>query len=247
MSCLVDEGWRRYGRWGEESVCGRRMLPKRKKVNKHIFQLPSLSHIHTFLSPSPSHCSLLCTGHFLWEQSTLSRRKSFSTLNITHYYFQTHTLMCSEGANLTTKWPLWRLFISCWGLCLLLCQPSCLRILRPFVCEVLEVINICFAFSVGDEDPADSAWPLLNPQWVDPISTFPSHFFFWGRTPHTDTRVGLCGTTQDLGDVMLRLNSELKHAVLHLKKEGGYCFFGEKLMFSLRLLRNHRTTWPVEF
>lgn len=105
-------------------------------------------------------------------------------------------------------------FISYWGLCRLLHRPSCPCVSGPFVCEVLEVINICFSSSVGEEDPADPLWPLLNPQRVEPVSSFPS-LFFWVFTSEgaypiltlvSDPRI-----TWDPGYLMLTLSLELSY------------------------------------
>lgn len=105
-----------------------------------------------------------------------------------------HTLRCPESVGPTAARPLRGFFISYWGLCRLLCQPSCPHVSGPFVCEVLEVINICFPSSVGEEDPADPLWPLRNPQRVEPVSAFPSLFFWvffylWGCLPSANTHV----------------------------------------------------------
>ena len=126
-----------------------------------------------------------------------------------------HTLRCPESVGPTAAWPLRGFFISYWGLCRLLCQPPCPHVSGPFVCEVLEVINICFPSSVGEEDPADPLWPLRNPQRVEPVSAFPSLFFWFffylcGCLPvltlMSDLRI-----TQNSGYLMLTSSLELSH------------------------------------
>lgn len=74
-------------------------------------------------------------------------------------------------------------------------SPPALVSWGPFVCEVLEVINICFPSSVGEENPANPLWPLLNPQQVEPVSPFSSSSFglcLGGCRPATNVWVG-CG------------------------------------------------------
>lgn len=64
-------------------------------------------------------------------------------------------ITCHNRINQRAEKPQWEAFISCWSLCRPLCQPSCPCLSEVFVPEVLEVINICFPSSMGEEDPAD--------------------------------------------------------------------------------------------
>lgn len=88
-------------------------------------------------------------------------------------------------------------FISCWSLFRPFCQPSCPRFSEAFVPEVLEVINICFPSSMGEEDPADPWWPLLNPPCVEPVSQFPSFFFGVFNSWGVSARYNSHGETED--------------------------------------------------
>lgn len=185
---------------GEEKECGRSMLPARKRVNKHTFQLPSLLHIHPF-SFSVKLCSFLYTGHFInvrmhliWNNSTLSRIKLLCTPNITWIHVQ-----LNFPPNTFTHWGVLRTLASplngpCGGFSL--------------------VVEACVFFSASL--PALASWdPLcvkcerwlifvLPPLWelktqlihCDPsliptrstqsLHFLPSFFFFLPQIPHTD-------------------------------------------------------------
>lgn len=189
----MDEGW------GRTTRVDRGCCQLGKRINKHTFEPPSPLHTliflfyvdHSFPFAHSADTSIHSTDvnmplmqnyqHYINQERSLvpTRHHPYVQvqLNLSTRNIQTHTEGVLKASGPTTTWSLWGFFISYWGLCRLLCQHSCPHVSGPFVCEVLEVIKICFPFSVGEEDPADPLWPLLNPQRFEPVSPFPSLFF----------------------------------------------------------------------